>query len=107
MTIWMVSSRTSCLLFATKDLAYAYLALFPSSVNGGLDVAEVQVNGSPSYVHRDAVIEECARAVIGARVLWDDELPTVGERVHDALEQVAEQVRKLSDHSSCEQERTR
>lgn len=46
---------------------------------------------------RDEIIEECARAVIDARVLWDDDLPSVGDRMADAIIQVAEQVRRLKN----------
>ncbi len=69
-----------------------------------LDIAQIALHSSVS-AERDSVIEECAKAVIGARVLWDDDLPAFGEQVADALVQVAQQVRRLKASPSSEQRR--
>jgi hypothetical protein len=44
-SVWCVENRTSRLLFASKELALAYLSSFPASVGGGLAISEIPVTG--------------------------------------------------------------
>jgi hypothetical protein len=43
--IWMVSSKTMCLPFATAEAAQKYVAGFPASVSGGMEITEMTVHG--------------------------------------------------------------
>lgn len=44
-TVWEVSSKTSSILFASRELAGAYLSSFPASIGGGMSVSERNING--------------------------------------------------------------
>ena len=46
-TVWCVESRTSRVLFASKELAQAYLSSFPTSIGGGLVGNAIGDNDAP------------------------------------------------------------
>jgi hypothetical protein len=45
--VWAVEGKTTFVLFANKEAAYAYLAGFPASVGGGMEMVRMPVLAYP------------------------------------------------------------
>lgn len=43
--VWMVSNKTSCMLFATEEMARKYVSGFAPSVGGGMHISSAPVFG--------------------------------------------------------------
>jgi hypothetical protein len=41
--VWIVSNKTSFVVFGNEAAAQTYVSAFPASVGGGMDIAEIQV----------------------------------------------------------------
>ena len=91
--VFMVTNRTSCVVFATAEQAHQYIASFSGSIGGGMSITSVPVISEPAPLPEQGCAECGKKASVG----WALYCVKCAKQIKDAplLEDVLEMVERL------------